>query len=169
MSVDVEVLIEHAGWTELDLETLAASAARATLARLGIGGPAAVVVLATSDAAVAALNAQFRDKPVPTNVLSWPAQSLAPDAPGQAPQPPARDPTGALELGDIALAYETCAREAKAAGKPLKDHATHLIVHAILHLAGYDHISDEDAALMERLEAEILSTLGLPDPYTISG
>ena len=169
MHAEVDVLVEHPGWEDLDLEGLANAAADATLARLGVSGPAEIALLATSDEVVARLNGEFRGKPVPTNVLSWPSQPLAPPAPGKAPPAPRPDATGALELGDIALAYQTCAREAEAAGKPLADHATHLIVHAVLHLAGYDHISGPDAALMEGLEAEILATLGLPDPYVISG
>ncbi len=72
------------------------------------------------------------------------------------------DPT---ELGDIAIAWDTCAREAQAQGKPIAAHVTHLIVHATLHLLGYDHIEDEDAALMEGHEVRILASMGLPDPY----
>jgi probable rRNA maturation factor len=70
-----------------------------------------------------------------------------------------------LELGDIALAYDTCLREARAEGKSLNDHVTHLVVHGCLHLLGYDHIRPRDAARMERLEAEILAKLGVADPY----
>ena len=76
------------------------------------------------------------------------------------PAPPAAD-----ELGDIAISYDTCAREAAAQGKPLADHATHLLVHAILHLAGYDHEDDADADTMEDAERAILATLDIPDPY----
>ncbi len=165
-AAEVDVVVEAGGWEALDLERLADEAAQAVLARLGLAGPAEISLLATSDAAVARLNADFRGKPAPTNVLSWPARALAPPAPGQAPPLPQADATGELFLGDIALAWETCAAEAEAGGKPLSDHAVHLIVHAILHLVGYDHICEEDAALMEGLEIEIISTLGLPDPYS---
>jgi rRNA maturation RNase YbeY len=103
--------------------------------------------LFTSDDAVKALNAQWRGKDKPTNVLSFPA------------------PETAGTLGDIALAYETCAREADEQGKSLKDHATHLLVHGFLHLLGYDHEADDDAAEMEGLEKEILAGLGIADPY----
>jgi probable rRNA maturation factor len=68
-------------------------------------------------------------------------------------------------LGDIAIAYETCAAEAEVVGKPLAQHTTHLIVHSTLHLLGFDHDRDLDATLMERLEVEILGNLGLADPY----
>ena len=70
-----------------------------------------------------------------------------------------------LELGDIAISYDTCHAEAEAAGRPMADHVTHLIVHGLLHLLGYDHERDGDATLMERLEVEILGKLGLDDPY----
>jgi rRNA maturation RNase YbeY len=103
--------------------------------------------LFTSDAAVKDLNAQWRGKDSPTNVLSFPA------------------PETAGTLGDIALAYETCAREAGEQGKSLKDHATHLLVHGLLHLLGYDHEADDDAAEMEGLEKDIMAKLGLEDPY----
>jgi probable rRNA maturation factor len=162
----VDVVIEDARWEALDLPELADRAAAATLARLGLSAPWEVALLATSDADIARLNAEFRGKPDPTNVLSWPAQPLAPPAPGQPPPPPAPDVTGELALGDVALAWETCAREAEIGGKPLADHTMHLVVHAILHLLGYDHICDEDAGLMEGLETEILEMLGVSDPYS---
>jgi len=164
-AAEIDVVVEAEGWESVDLAPLAQAAAEATLARLGLDGPAEIVLLATSDAAVAELNARFRGKPAATNVLSWPAQSLAPPAPGDYPPPPEADATGTLVLGDIALAWETCAREAHEAGKPLESHVAHLVVHATLHLVGFDHISDRDAALMEGLETEILRALGLPDPY----
>ena len=69
------------------------------------------------------------------------------------------------ELGDIAISFDTCQREAEAQGKPFADHATHLLVHAMLHLAGYDHIDDLDAETMEDAERSILGKLGIPDPY----
>jgi probable rRNA maturation factor len=105
----------------------------------------------TSDAVVQGLNAQWRHKDQPTNVLSFPAPETV----------------HALEktLGDVALAYETCAREAQEQGKNLKDHATHLLVHGLLHLLGYDHEAEDDAAEMEGLEREILASLGIADPY----
>jgi probable rRNA maturation factor len=70
-----------------------------------------------------------------------------------------------IELGDIAISYDTCAAEAAAAAKPMQAHVTHLILHGLLHLLGYDHISDADAALMEGLEVEILGKMGHDDPY----
>jgi phosphate starvation-inducible protein PhoH and related proteins len=108
--------------------------------------------LFTSDDAMKALNSQWRNKDMPTNVLSFPAPETAgTHMPGV--------------LGDIALAYETCAREADEQGKSLKDHASHLLVHGLLHLLGYDHEADDDAAEMEGLEKDILAGLGIADPY----
>ncbi|MDR9483853.1 MAG: rRNA maturation RNase YbeY [Sediminimonas sp.] len=163
-----DVVIEDERWAVVGLPDLAERAARAALAELG-HDPAAyeISVLACDDARIAVLNAEFRDKRAATNVLSWPAQEIAPQSEGAQPPAPAPDPFAGetQELGDIAIAYDTCAREAGEAGTPLADHATHLVVHAVLHLLGYDHIRDKDATLMEGLEVRILGKLGLPDPY----
>ena len=118
--------------------------------------------MACDDARIADLNAEFREKPTPTNVLSWPSEERSAEEDGARPEMPAGpDP----ELGDIAIAFETCERESVAAEKPMADHVTHLLVHAMLHLLGFDHIRDKDAALMEGLEVEILGKLGLSNPY----
>ncbi|SHM55452.1 probable rRNA maturation factor [Paracoccus solventivorans] len=160
----VDVVIEDERWQAAGLEALAARAAAATLRHLGlppVGEDAPeIVVMGCDDDRIAALNADFRGKPQPTNVLSWPAADPAPRAPGAMPALLDAD-----ELGDIAISYDTCAREAAAQGKPLADHATHLLVHAILHLAGYDHEDDADADTMEDAERAILATLDIPDPY----
>ncbi|WP_306154137.1 rRNA maturation RNase YbeY [Roseovarius sp. MMSF_3281] len=162
-----DTLIEDARWQEAGLGDLAEAAARATLAHLGLA-PAdwEVAVLACDDARIATLNAAFRERPTPTNVLSWPETDLAPAAPGAVPEkPPQGGDEGPQHLGDIAIAYDTCAREAAEQGKPMADHVTHLLVHGTLHLLGYDHIRDEDATLMEATEVAILGKLGLGDPY----
>lgn len=113
----------------------------------------------TTDAEVHALNREWRGRDKPTNVLSFPMLTraqlleLAPEGPPEM-------------LGDIALAHETCAREAEAKGVPLEHHTAHLIVHGLLHLAGHDHVhSDEEAEAMEALEIRALAKLGIPDPY----
>jgi probable rRNA maturation factor len=111
----------------------------------GAGG---VTILLADDATVQDLNARFRGKDAPTNVLSFPAPA-----------------TAAPHLGDIALAYGVCSREAQAQGKPLAHHLMHLTAHGVLHLLGYDHQSDADAEAMEALERKILAGLGVPDPY----
>ena len=150
-------------WSLVSFETLAETAATAALIHLGLD-PAqyGIAILACDDARIAELNADFRDKPQPTNVLSWPSDERGAEIDGETPLPP--DQTD-LELGDIAIAYDTCQREAAEAGKQMADHVTHLVVHGTLHLLGYDHERDADATLMEGLETRILGNLGLSDPY----
>jgi len=116
-------------------------------------------LLFTSDEEVHVLNREWRAKDKPTNVLSFPMLEradlldLAPDGPPEM-------------LGDLALAFETCAREAEEKGVPVEHHASHLIVHGLLHLAGLDHeISDADAEAMEALETKALALIGIADPY----
>ena len=160
---EIDVICEDARWEAEGLAALAERACGAVLARAGIDG-AEIAVLGCDDRRIAELNAAFRAKPAATNVLSWPSEERGADTPGAAPRAPVD-----LELGDIAIAWETCAREAAAAGKPLADHAFHLIVHGALHLLGYDHIDEKDAALMEGLEVEILGKAGFADPYGGAG
>jgi probable rRNA maturation factor len=107
----------------------------------------------TDDAAIREINAEWRNKDKPTNVLSFPAFPLEP---GGMPGP---------MLGDIVIARETVEREALELEKSFDDHLTHLLVHGFLHLFGYDHIETEDAEEMESLETRILAVLGLSDPY----
>ncbi|MFN3578321.1 MAG: rRNA maturation RNase YbeY [Tabrizicola sp.] len=163
----VETVIEDRRWDGLGLPALAERAGRAALAGLGLGPDGfSVSLMGCDDARIAVLNADFRGKPAPTNVLSWPSQERGAEVAGEAPALPepgaADDPE---HLGDIAIAWETCAREAEEQGKTMADHVTHLLVHGVLHLLGYDHIEDEDAALMEALEVRILASLGVSDPY----
>jgi probable rRNA maturation factor len=124
-----------------------------------------VSLLLTTDAAIAELNAQFRGQAKPTNVLSWPAFALAPPRPGERPQLPQARPGDVMPIGDIALASETVAAEAQAANLAFADHATHLIVHGVLHLLGFDHEHDADAEVMEGIERLALARLGVADPY----
>jgi probable rRNA maturation factor len=162
--VTVDVVIEDERWAAAGIEALSTRAVGATLAHLGHAvGAWEVVVLACDDARIAALNADFRGKPRPTNVLSWPSEDRASEEAGAAPASP--DAEQGPELGDIALAYETCAREAAEAGIPFENHVLHLVVHGTLHLLGYDHVRDADGDLMEMTEVEILASLGVPDPY----
>ena len=162
----VDTRIEDARWADLGLERLAQIACGATLIRLGMQPELfEISLLGCDDGAIAALNSDFRGKLVATNVLSWPSADRAADAPGATPEVPKVDPAGGTELGDIAIAFDTCQREAIEAETPIQAHVTHLLTHATLHLLGYDHISGQDAALMEGLEVEILATLGIPDPY----
>lgn len=156
-----DTIIEDARWEAVGLVELTETAAQAALSHLNID-PAGheIVVMGCDDQRIMALNDEFREKAKPTNVLSWPYEDLAAEVDGADPLLPEEE-----ELGDIAIAFETCSREADEQGKPFAAHVTHLIVHGVLHLIGYDHIRDADATLMERLEGEILGKLGLPDPY----
>ena len=165
--MELDVLIETDAWLEAGLEDLSGRAMASGLEELGLEPDQfSVSILACDDARIATLNADFRGKSAPTNVLSWPSEERAAAAPGEMPHLPAPNPVGpSLELGDIALAHETCAREALKAGKPFVDHVTHLLVHGMLHLLGFDHETEEDAELMEGLETRILARLGVPDPY----
>lgn len=166
MQIDID--ITDARWADLDLETLSDSAARAVLTHLGVEPEVCELsVLGCDDDRIKTLNADFREKDKATNVLSWPAQDRGAEIDGAAPELPTADVFGAITLGDIAISFDTCAREAQAAGKSLHDHAMHLMVHGVLHLLGYDHIRDIDATLMERIEAQILGKMGIEDPYSI--
>lgn len=145
---EVETEVEDPAWSSAlpDVERLVETVALEALEQAGEGG--GVVVLLTGDDEVAALNLQWRGKGGPTNVLSFPAA-----------ENPAR------HLGDIALAFGVCAREAAEQGKSLARHLQHLVAHGVLHLVGYDHQMDSEAEQMEALERRILARLGAPDPY----
>lgn len=162
-----DIVFEDTRWQAFGLDGLAETAAAAVFAQLGLSPTGFLIsLLGCDDQRIAALNTEFRGKPVPTNVLSWPSEERAAEEAGGIPDLPepgdAEDPG---ELGDIAIAYETCMREATDQGKDPREHVTHLMVHGILHLLGYDHIDDADAAVMENLETRILAGLGIPDPY----
>lgn len=166
----LEISLEDPRWGAVDFDDLATRSIAAVLDRAELDMDLCEIsVLACDDARIAQLNAEFRDKPTPTNVLSWPAEDLAAEEPGGTPFPPEADFTGEIPLGDIAIAFETCRREAQEAGKSLADHLSHLLVHGMLHLLGYDHIRDPDATVMEDLEVEILGKLGIANPYTETG
>lgn len=150
----IEIEVEDTAWT-IALPEVEALTARAVEAALAFGADASIpteaetiTVLLTDDEAVRELNAQFRGKDSSTNVLSFPAAESA-----------------YPHLGDIALAYGVCAREAAAQGKPLAHHLFHLAVHGTLHLLGYDHQADAEAEVMEAMERAILAKLDIPDPY----
>lgn len=162
----VDTIVEDERWQAFGLAPLAERAAAATLVHLGLD-PAGyeISLMGCDDARIAVLNADFRGKPTPTNVLSWPSEERGAEVEGAAPDLPVGDTDMPEELGDIAIAWETCEREAAEAGKPMPEHVTHLVVHAVLHLLGYDHQRDGDASLMEGTEIAILAGLGLANPY----
>ncbi len=164
--MELDVIIETPDWEAHGLEALCLDVCAMTLRYLDLDPQRyEFCVLGCDDAKIAELNADFRGKPTPTNVLSWPSDEI--DLPlGKSPALPDADPDGPpYELGDIAIAFETCWREAAEQGKPFEHHLTHLLIHATLHLLGFDHINDPDAAHMEAIEARILESRGIPDPY----
>ncbi|MCB2128907.1 MAG: rRNA maturation RNase YbeY [Rhodobacteraceae bacterium] len=167
----VDTLIEDARWQGVELDRLAEQAALAVVSELGLPESGfEISLMGCSDTRISDLNADFRGRPQPTNVLSWPSEERGAARDGATPALPRPGPAGMpQELGDIAIAWETCQREAEEQGKPFCDHVTHLIVHAILHLFGYDHVRDADAALMEAAETRILAKLGISDPYEWTG
>jgi probable rRNA maturation factor len=157
MQIDIDIEDwPEGGWEALTTRAAeAASAVAPELANPRLG----VSVLFTSDAQVHELNREWRGRDKPTNVLSFPMLEREELLDLAADGPP-------VLLGDIALAQETCAREAGEKGVSLEHHAAHLIVHGLLHLAGHDHVhSDTEAEAMERLEIAALAKIGIKDPY----
>ncbi|MBK9080988.1 MAG: rRNA maturation RNase YbeY [Rhizobiales bacterium] len=150
----IEVAIDSPLWDGLDVEALTRRAVDAALAetKAKLAPGAEISVLFCDDAAIRALNRQWRGFDKPTNVLSFPAAT---------PQTLARAPL----VGDIAVAQETSAREAREEGKSLADHVSHLVAHGFLHLIGYDHETDDEAETMEATERRALARLGIADPY----
>ena len=178
--LDVAVGVE-AGWAEALGEDPERLCARAVAAALGVTAHAAladgescaeVSVRLTDDAEVHALNRQWRGKDKPTNVLSFPMvqpELIAIIGNADANDCIASDAGGELLLGDIVLARETCVAEAAEKSVPPSEHCSHLVVHGMLHLLGYDHIDDAAANDMEDLERAAMAELGYADPYRATG
>jgi probable rRNA maturation factor len=156
LDIDIEKPWPTGDWSALANE---AGAALAKMAPVLANPRLTASLLFTSDEEVHALNREWRQRDKPTNVLSFPM--LEPDdLPRLAPDGPP------VLLGDVALAYQTCAREAADKAIPLEHHAAHLIVHGLLHLAGHDHeLGEADAEAMEALEVKALALIGVADPY----
>lgn len=153
----IEISIEHDNWPDAGILTgwvETAVAETAETASLEWPAGAELSLLFTNDDEMAAINGQWRDKPVATNVLSFPGGDVS-----------IGEPSGPM-IGDLVFAHETIVREAQEQGKTFQDHFIHLVVHGFLHLFGYDHIEDQEAEIMENLETRILSHLGIADPYT---
>ncbi len=146
----ISIDVEDDSWRKLaDIEAVVSRAIKAVLPR----DQRSIDVVLTNDTEIQAINKEWRGFDKPTNVLSFPS-----------PEMPV--PQGEVaHLGDLVLAYETMAREAKEAEKPLAEHVTHLVVHGTLHLLGFDHEDDAEAEVMEQKERDILAGLGLADPY----
>lgn len=146
----IQLVVEEAAWRgHRGLLPRLAAAAEAARKAAKLPAKSRFTILLADNARLKTLNHDFRGKNKPTNVLSFPSDE--------------RD-----YRGDIALAYGVTRAEASAAKKKFADHATHLVVHGVLHLAGYDHERDRDASVMEPLEVKILTKLGVPDPYKVS-
>jgi probable rRNA maturation factor len=146
----IAVQVEAPGWRKAwpGLSSEAKRVVTLAAVRPELSPPAGeVAIVFADDARLRGLNARFRGKDKPTNVLSFPD-----------PQVP---------LGGIALAFETVRDEAAAQKKPFVNHSKHLILHGFLHLLGYDHETARDARLMEGLEIAILSAMGIPNPYLL--
>jgi probable rRNA maturation factor len=146
----IDVLIESARWKQAeDIRPVARRAIRQAATLLATPAAELSLVL-TDDAAIRVLNRAWRGVDAATNVLSFPTKRGADDP---------------MLIGDIVLAYQTIAAEARAERKPFAHHVAHLAVHGFLHLLGYDHIREQDAETMERLERDVLRRLAIPDPY----
>ncbi len=164
--IDAAIAIEMP-WPINDWQSLATRAVSATIAatpHAGLATIAAAIEISirlTSDAEVQTLNRQYRQQDKPTNVLSFPM--VQPDLIDAL----ANTDDGEVLLGDIVLADGVCKRESVERGVSTQDHATHLIVHGVLHLLGYDHMTDSEAEAMEAIERDVMASLGLHDPYPI--
>jgi len=163
----VFVTFEAARWQAVldDAPGLCRQAAHAALARVAGGtrlAEAEIGVTLGDDEAIRHLNARYRDQDRATNVLAFPLLDLDH---GRLVQPPGPGP---LLLGDVILAVETVCAEARAAGRPVDHHLSHLVVHGTLHLLGFDHDDDDEARVMEDLERRVMVDLRLPDPYAES-
>ena len=151
--LSVDIIHEAPGWDALVEDAALTAAARAACVAAGpVDRRCGVALLLTGDTEMRRLNAAWRGKDQPTNVLSFPQEASPVDG-------------DIRHLGDIALALEAVTREAAERRIPPRQHAAHLVVHGMLHLLGYDHDHDAEAERMEALETEILRGLGLPDPY----
>ena len=148
----VDILVQSPQWKRKPGAKMAVSRAISAAADAVSRDSGEVAVVLTDDATVRRLNRQWRGIDKPTNVLSFPA-----------PAP------GAGMLGDIAIAYQTLARECRNERKPFAAHLSHLAIHGFLHLMGYDHQHDSDAEAMEQVERSVLARLGIPDPYPERG
>ena len=150
----IDVLVESELWKGSDdAEPVVRRAIAEAAATLSTPGAELAIVL-TDNSAIRLLNRNWRGVDAATNVLSFPTGRTGGDP---------------LLIGDVVLAYETIATEARADGKPFAHHVAHLVVHGFLHLLGFDHERKKDAEAMERLERDILQRLAIPDPYRRGG
>lgn len=154
ISGEVEAVVEDSRWEEIGFAEIANRACAETVRHAAPERSGhEIAVLACDDARMEGLNSTFRSVPFPTNVLAWPSHVGSSSA------------TGEESLGNIAVSWETCRREAAEARIGLADHVSHLIVHGCLHLLGYEHDCDQDASKMEEMEIRVLASLGIRNPY----
>ena len=154
-ALKIDMLVESELWKKTDdVRPTVRRAVTEAAAMLSTSGSELAIVL-TDDSTIRALNREWRGKDAPTNVLSF-AAAEGGKGRGAAPL-----------LGDIVIAYETTAREARAGKLPFRHHLAHLAVHGFLHLVGHDHATDTEAEAMEALEIAVLARLDIPDPYAM--
>lgn len=157
MSFAIDISAESEGWSKVSgVEELVRQAAEAAMLD-NDAPPSEISVVLSDDEHIRELNKHHRGMDEPTNVLSFPAARTK--APAGGPR----------MLGDVVIAFETVEREAAEEAKPFSHHLSHLVVHGVLHLLGYDHEDDEEAEIMEARERQILAKLGIPDPYAERG
>lgn len=161
-NISVDVVVRDHGWFNHDsaIESFCEKIAKEALHQISLANyteHAIVSIALVDDVVIQDLNARFRKKDTPTNVLSFPSANLSPDNFSLLP--------AVCELGDVIVARETIAREATEQGKEFINHAGHMVVHGVLHLLGYTHDNDVDAQRMESLELTILQACGIADPY----
>ncbi len=163
-NLEIEVIIEEQKWCEISSDFsflkeaafLALSQEAIKTAPLAMKSPHRLAVLMLSDnESIRELNKTYRGKDKPTNVLSFPSSEVS--LPGEESEP--------VHIGDAILAYEYVTEEAKNEKKPIKSHLSHLVIHGVLHLLGYDHETSKDAETMETLEIRLMKQLGLDNPY----
>lgn len=156
-SESIIVMSESPLWDTMDWTPYIQETIHTACRHLNITDPYSLTCVLSDNATIQRLNHTYRDQDCPTNVLAFPQQS-----PHTSQDPFPQDPSA---LGDIILAFETISQEASAQDKSLKDHVQHLVVHGYLHLLGYDHMTPDEATMMEALETSILKTLNIKDPY----
>lgn len=167
LQLDITIAINDPAWVRevKDIRAQAEKIVQTTLTHMrdhlpeamrGSQAEIGLAVVFTDDKESRELNHRFRGKDAPTNVLSFPADV-------EAPQPEHQE----LVLGDIILAYGVVAHEAEEQHKPFSHHMTHMVVHGLLHLLGFDHMVEAQADIMEAHERTILKLFGIPDPYTV--
>ena len=172
-NLDISFSLEAGDWEAAvtDVEMLVEAAAHAAFEaaerpEILDDATAEMSLVLADDALVQTLNRDYRDKDKPTNVLSFALLDGSDDSDDDTDDALAREEGMPILIGDVILAFETVQREAREQGKSIENHLTHLVIHGVLHLLGYDHQSDPDADRMERLETSILARMGIADPYS---